>query len=150
MTPMSLANLVPASLKPSIEHADVLLELAYLTTAVDGRLDDEELTAFSEIATRLHGTSKSTADIDALLDRFGGHVEHAEITERVQQIAPTLPADLRPLAFKLAVGLSVADLDASDDESDFQVVLAEALGLDDARVDDLTAEVYASLDAGDS
>lgn len=147
---MSLANLVPAGLKPSTEHADVLLELAYLATAIDGRLDDDELAAYKEIATRLRGKDVSDSDLDALLDRFGGNVDHADITERLQKIAPTLPEELRPVAFKLAVGLSVADLDASGDESDLQVALAEALGFDDARVDELTAEVYASLDAGDS
>lgn len=146
---MSVANLIPANLSASTEHVDVLLELAYLTTAVDGRLDDEELAAFKELAGRLRGKPVSNSDVDVLLDRFGGNVEHAEITERVQKIAPTLPEDLRALAFKLAVGLSVADLDASDDESDLQVMLAEALGFDDARVDELTAEVYAGLDAGE-
>jgi hypothetical protein len=147
---MSLASLVPPGVTPSTEHADVLLELAYLATAVDGRLDDEELAAYKQIVARLRGKDVSDADLDALLDRFAGNVDHADITERVQKIAPTLPADLRPIAFKLAVGLSVADLDASGDESDLQVALAEALGFDDARVDELTAEVYASLDAGDS
>ena len=147
---MSLANLVPAGLKPSTEHADVLLELAYLATAIDGRLDDEELAAYKSIATRLRGKEITEADLTKLLDRFGGNVEHEEITDRVQKLAPTLPDELRPVAFKLAVGLSVADLDASDHESDLQVTLAEALGFDEAKVDELTAEVYASLDAGDS
>lgn len=146
---MSLANLVPAGLKPSTQHADVLLEVAYLTAAVDGRLHDEELAAFAQIVGRLRGKAPSSTDIDALLDRFGGNVEYAEIEERIQKIVPTLPEELRPLAFKLAVGLSVADLDASDDEGELQVLLAGLLGLDDARVDELTAEVYASLDAGD-
>jgi hypothetical protein len=146
---MSLANLVPAGVTPSKEHADVLLELAYLTSAVDGRLDDEELAAFEQIITRLRGKAPSSADVDALLNRFGGNVEYDEIIDRVQKIAPTLPPDLRGVAFKLAVGLAVADLDASEDESDLQVVLAEALALDEARVDELTAEVYASLDAGE-
>lgn len=147
---MSVANLLPASLKPSTEHADVLLELAYLATAADGRLDDEELSAFREIAGRLHGKALTSAELDKLLDRFGANVEHADIVSRVEKIAPMLPSDLRPVAFKLAVGLSVADLDASEDESDLQVILAEALGLDDSAVAELTAEVYGSLDAGES
>ena len=101
-------------------------ELAYLTTAVDGRLDDQEIAAYKEVIARLKGTSSiSNADLDKLFDRYGGNVEFEEITERVQKIAPTLPQDLRPLAFKLAIGLSVADLDASDDEADLQSVLAE-------------------------
>jgi hypothetical protein len=146
---MSLANLVPQGIKPSKEQTDVLLELAYLTTAVDGRLADEELEAFKSLVGRLQGGAVRDAEVDALLDRFASNVDHADIVERVQKIAPGLPADLRPVAFKLAVGLGVADLDASEDETDLQIVLAEALGLDDARVDELTAEVYASLDAGE-
>lgn len=146
---MAIADLVPAGVNPSTQDADTLLELAYLTTAVDGRLADEEISAFTSLVTRLRGKPARRADIDALLDRFASNVSHATIDERVQKIAPTLPEGLRPLAFKLAVGLGVADLDASDDESDLQVVLAEALGFDDARVDELTAEVYGSLDGGD-
>lgn len=147
---MSLANLVPDGLAPKKEHTDVLLELAYLVTAVDGRLDDGEIDAYKDVVAKLRGAkSVSNADIDALLDRFGGNVEHDEIHERVKTIAKTLPDDLRGLAFKLAVGLSVVDLDANEDESELQVVLAESLGLDEAKVDELTAEVYASLDAGD-
>lgn len=147
---MSVANLVPASLKPSTEQADLLLELAYLATAADGRLDEEELSAFREIAERLHSKALTSAELDKILDRFGANVEHADIVSRVEKIAPALPTDLRPLAFKLAVGLSVADLDASEDESDLQVILAEALGLDDSAVSELIAEVYGSLDAGES
>ena len=95
---MSLANLVPAGLSPSMEHADVLLELAYLATAVDGRLDDKELASYEELARRLRGKVLSRAEIDGLLDRFGSNVQHAEISERLQTIAPTLPDELRALA----------------------------------------------------
>ena len=146
---MTISNLVPEGTKPTREQADVLLELAYLATAVDGKLLDEEIAAFRDLAGRLRGAPIGTKDLDALFDRFGGNVEHDEITERVKAIAPSLPADLKALAFKLAVGLSVVDLDASDDEGDLQVTLAEALGLDGTQVDMLTAEVYASLDAGE-
>lgn len=146
---MSLANLVPQAMKPSAEQSDVLLELAYLTTAVDGRLADEELSAFKGLVARLRKAAPRDADVDALLDRFADNVAHADIVDRVQEIAPSLPEELRPIAFKLAVGLGVADLDASEEETDLQIVLAEALGLDEARVEELTAEVYASLDAGE-
>lgn len=146
---MSLANLVPDGVNPSTEHQDVLLELAFLSTAADGRLHDEELRAFSEIASRLRGKPATDKDLDALLDRFGGNVAPEDIEERVRKIAPGLPNDLKAVAFKLAVGLGVSDLDASEDESALQSILAEALGFDDAKVDELTAEVYASLDAGE-
>ena len=146
---MALANLVPDDVKVSKEEADVLLEIVYLTTAIDGRLADEELSAFKSLIGRLRGAPARDADVDSLLDKFADNVDHADITERMQKIAPGVPATLRPLAFKLSVGLGVADLDASEEESELQIVLAEALGFDDARVEELTAEVYASLDAGE-
>ncbi len=146
---MAIAALVPAGVNPSTQDADTLLELAYLATAVDGRLAEEELAAFTSLVTRFRGKAARRADVDAVLDRFASNVAHTAIADRVEKIAPTLPEQLRPLAFKLAVGLGVADLDASEDEGDLQIVLAEALGLAEARVDELTAEVYASLDGGD-
>lgn len=146
---MSIANLVPAGVNPSPEQQNVLLEIAYLTTAADGQLRDEELAAFKQIISRLRGTKATDADVDALLDKFAGAVEPEEIAARVQKIAPTLPSDLKDIAYKLAVGLGVADMDAHDDEAELQVVLAEALGFDDAKVDALTEEVYGSLDAGE-
>lgn len=146
---MSLTDLIPAGTSPSPEHTDVMLEIAYLTTAVDGRLDDDELDAFREIAAKLRGKAVSNVELDALLDKFAGHVEPAEILERVKAIAPTLPGDLRPVAFKLAVGLSVADLDANEDETDLQIALAEALGFDDDKVAELNDQVYTSLGGGE-
>jgi hypothetical protein len=145
---MSFANLVPDGVNPSKEHQDVLLELAYLTTAADGRLHDEEIDAFAAIVGRLRGKEATDAELAQLMNKFG-KTQQDEIADRVQKLAPALPADLKDIAFKLSVALGVADLDASDDESELQAVLAEALGYDDAKVDELTAEVYASLDAGD-
>lgn len=148
MRAMSLAQLVPAGVNPSKEQQDVLLELAYLTTAADGKLHAEEIGAFTEIASRLRGKDVSDAEIAQLMNRFGS-LHQSEIAERVQKIAPTLPKELHAVAFKLAVALGVADLDATDEESELQAVLAEALGFDDATVGELTDQVYASLNAGD-
>ena len=67
----------------------------------------------------------------------------------MQKIAPSLPDDLKPIAFKLAVGLGVADLDAHDDEAELQAILAETFGFDDAKIDELTGEVYGALNAGE-
>lgn len=145
---MSLANLVPAAAHPTPEQQDVLLELAFLATAADGRLHEEEVDAFAEVVSRLRGKKATQAEVGALMSKFG-RLHQSDIAERVQKIAPTLPADLKSVAFKLAVGLGVADLDASDEESELQAVLAEALGFDDEKVGELTDEVYAALNAGD-
>jgi uncharacterized tellurite resistance protein B-like protein len=144
----SLAKLLDG-VKPSAEHADVLLEISYLVTAVDGRLDDDELRAFRDLASSLRSKELSDSEVDALLDRFAGNVEHAEIIERVKALVPKLPPELREKAFKLSVGLSIADMDQSDTEHDLQDILAETIGLGQDRVDELVAEVYAGLDAGE-
>ena len=145
---MSMANLVPAGVNPSKEHQDVLLELAYLTTAADGKLHDEEIDAFAQIVSRLRGKTATDAEVGALMSKFG-KLHQSEIADRVQAIAPTLPRELQAVAFKLAVGLGVADLDATEEESELQAVLAEALGVDDETVGELTDQVYAALNAGD-
>jgi hypothetical protein len=145
---MSLAKLLDGA-KPSAADADVLLEISYLVTAVDGRLDDDELRAFRDLAGSLKTKVLSDAELDALLDKYAGNVEHAEIVERVKELVPKLSADLREKAFKLSVGLSIADMDQSDVEHDLQDLLAETIGLGQDRVDELVAEVYAGLDAGE-
>ena len=145
---MSMANLVPAGVNPSKEHQDVLLELAYLTSAADGKLHDEEIDAFAQIVSRLRGKTATDAEVGALMSKFG-KLHQSEIADRVQAIAPTLPRELQAVAFKLAVGLGVADLDATEEESELQAVLAEALGFDDETVGELTDQVYAALNAGD-
>jgi hypothetical protein len=145
---MFMANLVPAGVNPSPEQQDVLLELAYLATAADGKLHDEEIDAFTDLVGRLRGKKVSDADVGALMNKFG-RLHQSEIADRVHALAPKLSSDLQSLAFKLAVGLGVADLDATEEESELQAVLAEALGFDDAKVGELTDEVYAALNAGD-
>lgn len=145
---MSIANVLPSKPVPS-EHVDVLLELAYAMTAVDGRLGDDEIAAFRTVIGRLRGQEKvSNKDVDALLERFAGNIEKTELEDRVREIAPKLPADLKDLAYKVALALSLVDLDASRDESDLNEVLAESLGLDDDKVQSLTDDVYAAFDRG--
>ncbi len=143
-----MANLIPDGVKPTTEQQDVLLELAYLTTAADGKLHDEEIDAFTDVVSKLRGKRASEGEVGALMNKFGT-VRQDEIAERVQTIAPGLPRELKPVAFKLAVGLGVADLDATEEESELQAVLAEALGFDDNAVADLTDQVYAALNAGE-
>lgn len=143
-----LAKILPAKPIAEAAEADAVLEIAYLMTAVDGRLGEEELEAYREIVGAVRGTKVKDADIDALLDRFAGNVETAEIAERAKALAPRLSAASKDLAFKLAVALSLVDLDASRDEEDLTDLLAEALGIDDEKRDQLTGDVMAAFDAG--
>src|SRR5260221_14324104 len=127
---MSIAKLLPAGPVSNSAHADALLEIAFLMTAVDGRLEETELAAFREIATRVHGKEM---DPNEIVKHFTVSIDNERIKARVRAVAPTLPADLRETAFALAIGLALVDADASPLEDELVGVLYESLGLDPAR-----------------
>ena len=144
---MSIKKILPAKPISEAEHADCILEIAYLMTAVDGRLGEEELEAYREVVTRIRGKAASLADVDDLLNRFAGNVGPDEITDRVRVLAPKVPEGLRDLTFKIAMALTLVDLDSSRDEEELNDVLIEALGLDPDRTDAIVQEVYSAFDA---
>ena len=56
-------------------------------------------------------------------------------------IAPTVPAELRELAFNIAMGLALVDLDASPAEDALVGILYEGLSLGADRAEAVAAEV---------
>src|SRR5579864_6901372 len=137
---MSIRELLPAAPVADAAHADALLEIAFLMTAVDGRLEERELAAFREIAARVQGRAAAEVDPQAVAARFAVSTEPGAIAARVRVLGPTLPAPLREKAFQLAIGLALVDDDASPLEDELMGVLFEALGLDGARAEALAAE----------
>src|SRR5438067_102897 len=114
---MPVVDILPRDLTVNEAERDALLELAYLVTAIDGKLADEELTAFGQLAARLNGQpSSSTQEVDALLQRFGGLVEREEIETRMTEIAKLLPAALHEVAYKTALAFAFVDRDPHGSE----------------------------------
>ena len=142
---MSIAKILPARPAATIEEADTVLELAYLMTAVDGRLADEELPAYREVAAWMRGEVIADADFGVLLERFSANLEKGQIEERVRAIAPKVPPQLREIAFKVAMGLALVDQEASPEEDELVGILFEGLGLTMERADALAAEVRAAF-----
>ena len=137
-----IVELLPNDFAPSEKDAEILLELAYLVTAADGKLLDSELAAFSAIAARVRGKSGlETAELDALVESFAHHVEAHEIETRVRELAPTLNASLHDLAYKIALGMAFVDHDPSDEEDRLHGVLADALGIAPGRRAAISREV---------
>lgn len=126
---MSIEELMPSTLAPSPEQTEILLELTYLVTAVDGRLADEEIVAFETIASRLYGRLVSPPELDTLIGRFAHNVERAEIEARVRELATTLEKDLHAVAYRLALGVAFVDHEASVEEDALHKVLGDAVGL---------------------
>jgi tellurite resistance protein len=129
----------------SRDHADTLLELAFLVTAADGRLAAEEAAAFRELLGRVRGAPPSDEEMGALYTRFTGALEGSTCEARVRRLAPKLPADLRESAFRVALALALIDRDASPHEDALIDALFQSLGLDEARAEEIAKEVRVAL-----
>lgn len=136
-----IAKILPARPTTSDANADVVLEIAFLMTAVDGHLADEELPAFREVGSWMRGHTLSDEEVGILLGRFSENMERGEIEERVRAIAKTVPADLREVTFQIAIGLALVDKEAAPEEDALVGILFEGLGLTMARADALADEV---------
>ncbi len=142
---MSIASLVTSPVT-SIEDADALLELAFLMSATDGYLADEELDAFRELVAVLRGRDPTKDEVDELLGRFVVEAHSAGVDARVKTVATTVPPPLRETAFKIAVGLSLVDRDESEHEDELAGLLASTLGLGE-RADALAREARLAVNA---
>lgn len=141
---MPIALLVTSPIAATAE-ADVILELAFLVSAVDGHLADEELAAFAELVGCVRGREAKKEEVDDLLGRFLVAAQGTPAVERVRELAPTLPEGLRDTAFKVAVGLSFVDHEENEHEDELVGILAATLGLAERSIP-LTAEARAAFE----
>jgi hypothetical protein len=148
-----VARVLPARAELTVGEVDAILEAAYLATAADGRLTNEEYEAFRAVAGRLRGIAAgeskivSDADLKKLFERFSTRSDHAARMERIAALRNQLGrVEARELAYKVAFAMSLSDLEASDHEAEYDEELIEAFGLSDERADALAGEVYAALD----
>jgi hypothetical protein len=146
-------RVLPARASLSVSEVDAILETAYLATAADGHLTDEENEGFRAIAGKLRGLASGEAkgvsdgDLAKLFERFAVRSDHAARSERIAALAKQLAkAELRELAYKVAFAMSLVDLEASKDEAELGDELIAAFGLTGDRADELAGEVYAALD----
>ena len=129
---MSIADLLPGPIASS-EGADMVLELAFLMSAVDGHLADEELAAFRVLVGTARGREVTKTEVDDLLEQFVVATQ-VGVEDRVRAIARMLPVELREVAFKVTVGLSLVDHDASEHEYAIVGILAPALELKERAI----------------
>ncbi|MBX3203809.1 MAG: hypothetical protein KF764_02010 [Labilithrix sp.] len=142
---MTIQAFLPIGAIAAQDHADTLLELAFLVTAADGRLAAEEAAAFLELMQRVRGRSVTDDEVGAIYTRFTQALDGAPCAERVKVVAPKLPADLRESAFRVALALALIDRDASPHEDALIDVLFHSLELDVERAEALAREVRIAL-----
>lgn len=142
---MSIAAFLPMAPIARREDADTLLELAFLVTAADGVLAPEEVTALGDLLGRVRGAPSTDEEVAALYAELADRREGRTCVERVRDLAPELPPELRESAFRIAMALALVDRDASTDEDVLIGVLFESLALDRERAEVLAKEVRSAL-----
>lgn len=143
---------VPAFTRASTE---AILEIAYLTMAVDEQLQDEEIEAFSIIAAILLGKRDPSSDEPGLegaalrswLDRFAVALDRASLHERLEAAVRSLGGDqaAREASYRVACLMAMSDLDAHDREFEFDLDLIAALELEQDVADRIADELNAAL-----
>lgn len=136
------------------QEAHLLLELAYLTTAIDHDVNDDEVRAFRELFARLKALvvadaePPSEADLATVLRNFRARTPRGKELERITALAGQLDKDpLRELAYQVAFAVTLIDFATTDAEVEVDVALRKALVLDGARVEQLRKAVYERLEA---
>jgi hypothetical protein len=136
------------------QEAHLLLELAYLTTAIDHDVNDDEVQAFRELFARLKALvvadaePPSEADLATVLRNFRARTARGKELERITELAAKLDKDpLRELAYKVAFAVTLIDFATTDAEVAVDVALRKALAIDDAKADQLRKGVYERLEA---
>ncbi len=142
---MTMQAFLPVEPIAATEHADALLELAFLVTAADGRLAAEEAAAFRDLMGRVRGKAVTDEEVGALYMKFTAQLATSSCTDRVKEVAPRLPAELREPAFRVALALALIDRDASPHEDALIDTLFHALSLDEQRAEAVAKEVRVAL-----
>lgn len=129
--------------------ADAVLEVAYLTMAVDQELRDEELEAFALVAGELVGGGEApdSRQMAKRLDGLGQALDRATILERLEKTSKAFGDDksAKLAAYRVATLMAMVDLDAADREFEFDLDLIATLGLAQDEADQVADEVNAAL-----
>jgi hypothetical protein len=151
---LHVERVLPQRADFTVGEVDAILEAAYLATVADGDLSEDEYEGFRTIVSKLRGITAgatkvvSDADMAQLIERYAVRSDHAARKDRIAALCAQLTRPVtRELAYKIAFAISLCDLDANEDEEEYEDELVVAFALDEERADNLAAEVYAALDA---
>jgi hypothetical protein len=138
----------PSSLALSPAEHDAVLEIAYLAIAADRRLHAEEIHGLTRVAEHLSGGPLAHGALDAMLARFGQQLDGTTCADRVRVVGEALKRpEPRAVAYKAAYGLSLCDLDTSDEEFEFDLDLIDALELSNEDAQRFADEVNDAFSA---
>ncbi|MBX3207897.1 MAG: TerB family tellurite resistance protein [Labilithrix sp.] len=124
-----------------------LCEAMYLMMSADGKIGNDEREVLKGALRNLAGDAIRTAHMEAMLDAAGKSVADQGRTARMQEVVSQLHEDRAraEVAFVLAAAIAFADNAIADEENETLNQLAEGLGIDEARANQLLDDVEADL-----
>ena len=124
-----------------------LCEAMYLMMSADGAISNDEREVLKGALRNLSGDSIRSAHIESMLDKAGKSVADHGREARLSEVITALHEDRAraEVAFVLAAAIAFADNAIADEENETLNTMAEGLGIDEARANQLLDEVEADL-----
>lgn len=126
-----------------------ICEAMYLMMSADGKIGGDEREVLKGALRNLSGDTIRSAHIEVMLDDAGKNVADHGRKARLEEIVVQLREDRAraEVAFVLAAAIAFADNAIADEENETLNELAEGLGIDEARANQLLDDVEADLGA---
>jgi len=124
-----------------------LCEAMYLMMSADGEVAPQEREVLSGAMRNLSGNALDGELVEKLLERAEAHAEEQGRDSRLRQVIESLSHDKAraEVAFVLAAAIAFADDTIADEENEMLDTLAEGLGIDESRADELLDAVEKDL-----
>ena len=124
-----------------------LCEAMYLMMSADGKVGNEEREVLKGALRNLSGDTIRSSHIESMLDDAGKRVVDEGREKRMKEVVASLQEDKAraEVAFVLAAAIAFADNAIADEENETLNTLAEGLGIDEARANELLDDVEKDL-----
>jgi uncharacterized tellurite resistance protein B-like protein len=144
-----VSNLEPEAAELAVVAAEYgpICEAMYLMMSADGTISKEERDVLKGALRNLSGDTVRSVHIEALLDRATREAAEQGRDARLRAVIEHLHEDpaRSEVAFVLAAAIAFADSAIADEENETLNLLAEGLGIDEKRADELLDNVEADI-----
>jgi len=115
--------------------------------SADGKITNDEREVLKGALRNLSGDTVRSVHIEAMLDQAAKHSAEQGRDARLRDVIAHLHEDgaRAEVAFVLAAAIAFADNAIADEENETLNALAEGLGIDESRADELLDSVEADL-----
>lgn len=124
-----------------------LCEAMYLMMSADGKIGNDEREVLKGALRNLSGDTIRSTQIESMLDDAGKRVVDQGREARMREVVSALHEDRAraEVAFVLAAAIAFADNAIADEENETLNDLAEGLGIDEHRANELLDDVEKDL-----